>query len=101
MIPRVNMLTRLLKTPTIQERAQTSITATITSATVQKFKHTVEENEKLRGENKGLCTDIEDLRGENKDLCVENENLRVRNYELSRELEDAYRKLWDRKINHK
>ena len=68
---------------------------------MQKFKHTVEENEKLCGENKHLRVENEDLRGENKDLCVENENLRVRNYELERELDDAYRKLWDRKIDHK
>lgn len=98
---RVNLLTRFLKTAAVEKRAQTSITATITSATVQKFKHAVEENEKLRGEKMDLCVENESLRDENKDLCIENENLRARNYELERELEDAYRKLWDRQINHK
>jgi CRISPR/Cas system-associated endonuclease/helicase Cas3 len=87
MIPRISLLARLLKTATTQTRAQTTITATISPAMVQKFKHAIEENAELRSENKKLCAD--------------NENLRVRNYELERELEEAQRQLWDQEINNK
>jgi hypothetical protein len=87
MIPRISLLARFLKTATIQTRAQTTITATITPAMVQKFKNAVEENAELRSENKKLLD--------------EDENLRIRNYELKRELEEAHRQLWDREINNK
>jgi hypothetical protein len=87
MVPRINLLTRFLKTATTRARAQTTITATISPAMVQKFKNAVEENEKLRDENKKLR--------------VEKEDLRVKNYELKRELEESHRQLWDKEINNK
>jgi CRISPR/Cas system-associated endonuclease/helicase Cas3 len=87
MIPRINLLTHFLKTATTQARAQTTITATISPAMVQRFKNAVEANEKLRDENKVLR--------------VEKEDLRVKIYELKRELEEAHRQLWDREINNK